>query len=121
MARHNQIGHLGEQLACNFLEGLGYHVLATNWRWEQKEVDIICEHAGFLIFVEVKTRTSLRHGLPEESVNLQKQKFLIEAAEAYLEMMASEQEIRFDIVSVVDPFGEPQVYHIEEAFIPLLD
>ena len=120
MAKHNETGINGEQIAENFLLKKGYFILHRNWRHEKKEVDLIVTNKDILIFVEVKTRSSTGFGLPEDFVTYQKQQHMANAADAYIEIMNHEGEVRFDIISVL--FNKKNNYtinHIEDAFWPV--
>jgi len=79
------IGALGEKIAAEYLTGLGYMIRERNFRSREGEVDIIAEKDDFLVFIEVRTRTSNSYGTPEESVTTQKKERLIALAEAYIE------------------------------------
>ena len=116
MAIHNELGKQGEQIALCFLQKKGFKILDTNWRHIRYEIDIIALDNDFLVFVEVKTRSTLKFGFPDESVNFSKEKMLIEAAEIYLEKKDLYNEVRFDIVSVIKNEKEERVYHIVDAF-----
>ena len=61
------LGGAGERLAAGWLEARGYRVLARNWRCVYGELDLIAEEADELVFVEVKTRRGVAHGVPEEA------------------------------------------------------
>lgn len=118
MSKHNETGLKGEQLAENFLLAKGYSILERNWRFEKKEIDIIATKDDMLIFIEVKTRTNIKHGFPEDAVGLKKRTFLQYAAEAYiLTNEINQQLIQFDIISIVfnknDSF---EIIHFEDAF-----
>ncbi len=67
-------GKKAEGIACRYLEQKGYRILDRNYRAPTGEIDIIASHETFLVFIEVKARTSLRRGRPEEAVNGPKQK-----------------------------------------------
>lgn len=122
MAKHNEIGKAGEIAARNFLENKGYTVLEANWRFHRAEVDLIAKDGNILVFVEVKTRSSEAFGKPESFVDARKQRFLAEAASAYMEQIGHNWEIRFDIVSVLlEPGAEALLEHFEDAFFPGLD
>jgi len=120
MAEHNELGASGEKAAENFLKEKGYQILATNWRFGSDEIDIIARHNGFLIIVEVKTRSSNAFGEPEIAVTKQKQKFLIRAAQNYIQQKNIDEECRFDIISIVSTNGKNNIHHIEDAFYPPL-
>jgi putative endonuclease len=79
------IGALGEKIAAEYLTGLGYMIRERNFRLREGEIDIIAEKDEFLVFIEVRTRTSTSYGTPEESVTAQKKERLIALAEAYIE------------------------------------
>lgn len=119
MASHNDLGRRGEEIAKDYLENIGYGILKLNWTYGRAEVDVIAKHQGTLIFVEVKTRTSIDYGEPEDFVNLKKERQLEYAAEAYIEMSGHQGEIRYDIIAIV--FENKHLYkinHIEDAFWP---
>ena len=79
------IGALGEKIAAEYLTSLGYMIRERNFRSREGEIDIIAEKDDFLVFIEVRTRTSNSYGTPEESVTAQKKERLIALAEAYRE------------------------------------
>jgi putative endonuclease len=68
MADHNDLGKLGEELAVDFLQQNGYEILETNWVFQKAEIDIIAQKENILAVVEVKTRSSIEFGLPQDFV-----------------------------------------------------
>lgn len=117
MAKHNETGIKGEQIAENFLLKKGYKILHCNWRFGRREVDIIAQQGNMLVFIEVKTRSSYHFGYPEESVGPKKQGFLKQAAEAFMEMETAYTSARFDTISILMKNGEVrEVIHFEDAF-----
>ena len=114
----DELGRKGEQLAADFLRENGYNVLSMNWQCGHLEVDVIAENDEFIVFCEVKTRSSTVMGNPEEFVTAQKQKNLIRAASRYLQMTGKKKEVRFDIISVVANGEKYAVYHLPRAFEP---
>ncbi|MFZ4740758.1 MAG: YraN family protein [Bacteroidales bacterium] len=118
MAEHNELGAAGEKAAENFLKEKGYEIMATNWRFGSDEIDIIARHNGFLVIVEVKTRSTNAFGEPEIAVTKQKQKFLIRAAQNYIQQKNINEECRFDIISIIAKNGKNIIHHIEDAFYP---
>jgi putative endonuclease len=118
MAAHNDLGKAGERSAVSFLKNKGFDIIATNWRKEKAEADIIATYNGMLVIVEVKTRSTDYFGTPEEAVHTAKQRMMVRAAELYLEETAADMEVRYDVVSVVMSGNSKSVYHIEEAFYP---
>ena len=118
MAAHNDLGKKGEELATGFLKEKGYHVVATNWRNEKAEADIIATLDNTVIIVEVKTRATSYFGAPEESVGKHKQRMMVRAAEAYIEINNINSEVRYDIISIINDGTTKQIVHIEDAFYP---
>lgn len=118
MAQHNTVGKKGEEIALEYLQNKGYKILESGWRFKHKEIDIIAENENCLIFIEVKTRTDNYWGNPEEFVTKSKQKFLIQAAEAYVEEKEYEGESRFDIIAITLKNDCEDIDHIIEAFYP---
>ncbi len=118
MADHNEIGIRGEKLAAEFLIDQGYKIVTCNWRYRHKEVDIIARDNAELVIVEVKLRSTDYYGDPSEAVTRKKQRFLIEAAEAYLDTINEEPEVRFDIISIIAGNNGYQFEHITDAFNP---
>ena len=111
-------GDLGESLAREYLENNGYRILDTNYRCPGGEIDIVARQDDFLVFVEVRTRTNLNFGSPEESVTPAKKGRLIATAlhyrQSHYNMPAS---WRIDFIGVMlDPKGSPpRIDHIPNA------
>jgi len=118
MAQHNETGKEGEQFVREYLVKQGYKIRATNWHFGHKEIDLVTEKDGMMVFVEVKSRSNLTFELPQESVTKKKQKNLVEAADAYLIQKNIELESRFDIVTVLASEPPRILEHIEDAFRP---
>ena len=114
------LGILGETAARRELERRGYVVVAKNFRCRGGEADLVAEEGGTLVFVEVKTRTGLRGGLPREAVGWTKQQRLGIAALEYCARHAIEDRpLRFDVVEVVLIDAEiAAVEVIRDAFVP---
>ena len=112
------IGDKGERLAANYLAQKGYRIRHYNWRFKHKEIDILAYDGDELVVVEVKLRRSDYYGDPSEFVTRKKQRYLIEAAEAYLDTISSEPEVRFDIISILGEENQYQIDHITDAFSP---
>ena len=76
-------GNLGEKYARDFLKKRGYRIMETNYRCSEGEIDIIAKHKDFLVFTEVRTKTSLEFGSPEESITPAKKERMRAAAFHY--------------------------------------
>ncbi len=117
MAKHNETGSNGEKIAENFLQTKGYSILHRNWKHEKKEVDLVAEQDGLLVFVEVKTRSAAYFGYPEDAVGPAKQDYLKTAAEEFLYRYPQYQRIRFDIISIITQRDTiKEIVHFEDAF-----
>jgi putative endonuclease len=101
MAKHNQIGEKGEQLAVDYFQQKGYQILHKNWRKGRNEIDIIARWSDSLHFIEVKTRTFAGNIPPEHAVNKKKLQGLMKAAAAFLiENHKDNSSIQFDVLSI---------------------
>lgn len=107
-------GAKGEQLAADFLVQKGFRVVHRNYRFGRAEIDLIVQRDNWLIFVEVKTRSSTTYGQPEEFVDSGKGRRIFDAAEEYIYSTDWQGHIRFDIVSVT--LGHPpKIVWFEDA------
>ncbi|WAM32550.1 YraN family protein [Caldicellulosiruptor naganoensis] len=96
-----ELGNSGEEKALEFLKKMGYEILHRNFRCRFGEVDIIAKHGDVIVFVEVKTRRSLKFGYPSESVTVTKQRHLKKVAEFFSQRKeAKGYMFRFDVVEV---------------------
>lgn len=78
------LGKNGERFAEQYLQRKGYNIATSNFYKREGEIDIIAWDDTTLVFVEVKTRRTLKYGRPEESITPAKQRKLIRAAHYYL-------------------------------------
>lgn len=107
-------GAEGENLAARFLEDKGFEIVARNYRHRHLEIDLIARKDNWLIFVEVKTRSSVAFGEPEQFVTNQKARKIFQAAEEYIYAIDWHGHVRFDVVSV--KLGAmPEIVHFEDA------
>jgi putative endonuclease len=116
MAEHNDLGKLGEELAVEFLEKNGYTILETNWTFQKAEVDIIAQKDGVLAVVEVKTRSSIDFGLPQDFVKPKKIQLLVKAINEYVLSNDLDLEVRFDIIALHKEEKGFKMEHLEDAF-----
>ena len=95
------IAKIGESLAAKHLKARGYEILARNYRARRGEIDLIARDGEFVVFVEVKTRRSLKFGLPQAAVTLQKQRQISKVALAYLQSRNLMDALcRFDVIAI---------------------
>jgi putative endonuclease len=117
MARHNETGKEGEELAVQYLLEHGYSIIHRNWRYLKFEIDVICEKGGLLRFVEVKMRTN-ESELPEDKVTPKKIEFLLRAVEAYLDQHPKHRDFRLDVLAITSvQGGEPEYFLIEDVYL----
>lgn len=113
-APHLRLGVQGERLAAAYLEEVGYHLVAANFRLPMGrnlrgriihgEIDIVAYEAATLCFIEVKTRASDWFLSPEANVDLRKQRQISRAARVYRRLFNLRNiSYRYDVVSVVLP------------------
>ena len=116
MAEHNELGKLGEELAVEFLQKEGYEILEKNWVFQKAEVDIIAKKENILAIVEVKTRSSLDFGLPQDFVKPKKIQLLVKAVNEYVVSNNLDIEVRFDIIAVHKEGKTFAIEHLIDAF-----
>ncbi|HSQ46313.1 MAG TPA: YraN family protein [Lutibacter sp.] len=116
MAKHNELGELGEDLAVEELEKNGYEIVERNWRYKKAEIDIIARKNEVLAIVEVKTRSSDYFGDPQDFVNTKKIKMLVEAVNEYVNSKDLDVEVRFDIIAIIINQNKLTLEHLEDAF-----
>jgi putative endonuclease len=100
MSDKTEIGRHGENLAAKFLEEKGFTVAARNFRYGKAEIDLIVRRDEWLLFIEVKTRSTVTYGQPEDFLTLQQIKRIFDAAEEYIYRIDWQGHVRFDIVSI---------------------
>ncbi|MBM3968262.1 MAG: YraN family protein [Planctomycetes bacterium] len=115
-------GNRGERAAARFLRRQGLRIVERNYSTPLGEIDIVALDGTTIVFVEVKTRSSLVAGRPEEAVTPDKQKKLTKMALVYLKKhKLLEHSARFDVVAIVwsDGAREPdEIRHLRNAFEP---
>ena len=99
--KRRDTGILGEKLAGNFLKKRSYRIIETNYRCPQGEIDIVARQKDTLAFIEVRTKTSLEFGSPEESITPTKKKRMRAAALHYQQTHSNLPQLwRIDVVAV---------------------
>jgi len=117
MAEHNDLGNLGEERAQAYLSSKGYKIRHTNWVVGKLELDIVAEKDGWLIVVEVKTRSTETFEHPEEAITIRKIRNIVNATHEYILQFDWKGETRFDVMSVIPHGQEFLMEHIEDAFL----
>ena len=103
MYNKRTIGSEKEILAMEYLIKHGYSILEQNFFTRHGEIDIIATNDNYLVFLEVKYRTSTKKGLPEEAVSPRKQHSIINAAKYYLYRhgISYDTPCRFDVIVIL--------------------
>lgn len=117
MADHNTLGKEGEDIAIHFLTNKGYTILDRNWFSTHKELDIVAEKDGWLVVVEVKTRTGYNWAPPEDAINKKKIKHIVKAANHYICLHKIDAPVRFDVLSITREHHRWSIEHFEDAFL----
>jgi|SRR6185295_15310722 len=130
MAKHNDTGRIGEDIAAKFLRGKGFEIVTQNFRKPYGEIDIVSrERGGAYRFVEVKTvswessreQKSVSHGTyrPEENVHPQKVQRLMRVIESYIQSHNIDTDWQFDVVAVyLDQVNKKaKVRHLENVVL----
>jgi len=120
MAEHNELGKKGEDLAVEYLLQNDYKILERNWTFQKAEIDIIAKKENFLAVIEVKTRSTLDFGSPQDFVKPKKIQLLIKAVNAYINDREKDfddaLEIRFDIIAIHKSEETFAIEHLTDAF-----
>lgn len=116
MAKHNELGKKGEQLAVDFLLKHNYNIIECNYRFDKAEVDIIAKKDDILAIIEVKTRSTSDFGNPQDFVKPKQIKNLVKAVNEYVTVNDLDVEVRFDIIAIVKESNRYNIEHLENAF-----
>ena len=117
MIPKNSLGGKGEKEARKYLKKKGYDIVEHNFRIGGSEIDVIAVKNDFLVFIEVKSRSSIERGLPEEFVDEKKRSKIISGARLFsIRKKYRDMFVRFDIISIVFSEGKYIIDHLENAF-----
>ncbi|MDE0300211.1 MAG: YraN family protein [Candidatus Poribacteria bacterium] len=120
MSQSKEVARIGEELAAEYLKERGYQILEQNYRLRTGEIDLIAKEGDRIVFVEVKTRRTLRFGVPQAAVTPAKQKQISKIALSYLQTHDMlDVPCRFDVVAILlssNKSTPPKLEHIHNAF-----
>lgn len=130
VSQRDELGRRGEAEAARYLRRLGYRIIARRERILRGDIDIIALDGRTVVFVEVRSRSDTSHGHPVETIDRQKQRRLVDLANAYIRRHRLENtSVRIDVVTVTfsrpptSPGWRPwsrgpaaQVEHFQNAF-----
>jgi putative endonuclease len=114
MSRNQEVGRWGEQTAADYLSTKGYQIAARNVRTPYGEIDLIAQKDGFMIFVEVKARTSSSLGPPEIAVTPRKQQHMVACAGYYAQHNGIDHW-QIDVIAVEKVNDKAKITHFENA------
>ncbi|MGH3872145.1 MAG: YraN family protein [Pseudonocardiaceae bacterium] len=116
--RGDALGRRGEDIAADYLTGIGLVLLSRNWRCRDGEVDLVATDGERLVVCEVKTRSGTGYGEPSEGVTPAKAARIRRVASAWLRAYrVGWCEVRFDVLAVLCPQDGPvTVEHLQGAF-----
>src|SRR3954465_14853443 len=117
MAAKDALGRRGEAIAAEHRVAAGMSIVDRNWRCPQGEIDLVLRDGDEVVFVEVKTRSSVAFGHPLEAITAAKLARLRRLAGAWCEAHPGAGRIRIDAVAVIAPRDLPAVIeHLERVF-----
>ena len=115
--QRQKFGEKGEALAAKYLKKNGYKIIEQNYRTPLGEIDIIAKEKNTIVFVEVKSRRSIRFGSPKWAVTPNKQRKISMVALHYLKTTKqTKDKARFDVVSIISNKDNPQIEIVKNAF-----
>ena len=121
--KRQKLGRLGENLAYEYLSGIGHTVIERNWRSGHLEIDLISVDSDGIHFVEVKTRRESVQALPQDNVDRRKQMRITRAAGCFLKSgkgsAFGSRECHFDIIAVTFDEDNVRVEYFPQAYIPI--
>ena len=115
---NHALGRWGEEAAANYLSQRGYSILSRNFRTPHGEIDLVTCKGEQIVFFEVKARTSLVLGYPEDCVDRKKQAHMFSAAEYYLETHAECDMWQYDVIAIIKYTDRPADFcHFENVLV----
>ncbi|MGH7501901.1 MAG: YraN family protein [Longimicrobiales bacterium] len=117
MAESHEFGRSCEALASEYMERKGWHVVARNYRFGRREIDLIAERDGVIAFLEVKGRSGPRFGHPLEAITALKRREIAAVAKHWIARHGRPgASYRFDAIAVVGGPAGSRVEHVEDAW-----
>ncbi|MCM1544878.1 MAG: YraN family protein [Ruminococcus sp.] len=117
---NSDVGKLGEDFTASYYSNHGYNVTARNYHSRYGEIDLIAENELYLVFIEVKTRSS-SFSSPREAVDRSKQKKIILTAMQYMQENLADKQPRFDVFEVIQKGGRVNNFNLLENSFDLTD
>jgi len=107
-----------EELAVSYLIKNGYQIIKRNYTFFHGEIDIVAQEKDFLVFVEVKSRNSIRYGQAIESLTQKQQKKICQTALGFIKNhQITDPNVRFDVVAIQNDWKQGMsIQLIKNAF-----
>lgn len=122
MADKDVLGRAGEDRAARYFQGLGYTVLARNWRSRDGELDLVVADAAALVAVEVKTRRGEDFGHPFEAIDARKRARLWRLAVAFAAAhpdLVRGRRLRIDAIGLTGAVpDDARLEHLVDVEVP---
>ncbi len=116
MINNRARGRAGEELVQDYLNSKGYSILERNYKNKIGEIDIIAKDGDILVFIEVKSRTSISYGYAFEAVDLRKQRKIVNCSMLYVKYKKyGNLQLRYDIIEVYFQ-KDIKINHLINAF-----
>src|SRR4051812_12055087 len=110
MSRSHRLGSACETLAASYLEAKGWSVLARNFRFGHREIDLIARRGDVVAFIEVKARSGTGFGHPLEAITGLKRSEIQKAARAWIAQHGGRNYVyRFDAIAIIWDGHRPPV------------
>jgi putative endonuclease len=118
MGGPHDFGRLCEETAASHLVRAGWRIIARNYRFGHREIDIIARRGRVVAFVEVKGRRTAEWGHPLEAVTARKRREIERVAAQWVARFGRTGLVyRFDAIAVVRIVGEhASIEHVEDAW-----
>ena len=111
------MGQLGERVAARWMERRGWRIIHRRFRSGHRDIDLVAERDGTIVFVEVKARQGTTFGGPVGAVNWRKQRELTRSAQVWIDRHGRpEESYRFDVIAVLLEGRRVRVGHVPNAF-----
>ena len=119
MNKH-KFGMQGEDIACKFIESHGGRIIERNFRFKGGEIDVIYKDGDYIVFGEIKYRSSSTFGMAEEAVGYRKQRTISRGCDFYLVKNHLDEftKVRFDVIALNIDEGQNtvKVHYVKNAF-----
>jgi len=113
----HEFGRECEAIAARSLIAAGWRIVARNYRFGHREIDLIAHRCGVIAFVEVKGRRGTGYGHPLEAITARKRDEIRRVAEHWIARHGrAGHTYRFDAFAVTRIGGTVRVEHLEDAW-----